>query len=178
MQPFPNSVRYAFRVLARMEGPQGGRAVIGDLAASAGVPPAFLGKLLQSLQRAGIVDALRGRCGGVRLARPAREIRLAEIVEVLDRSGRKATCLLGFSGCTGRPGCPARECCRELSRRMDDLIATMTVEDLKRIQGPTPILQPSRPRRAPAGGPSPQGTQESPCSPHERPHGRSGPFLR
>lgn len=49
-----------------------------------GVPPPYLVKQLQKLSQAGIVEATTGRAGGYRLARPARDITLRDIVFALE----------------------------------------------------------------------------------------------
>jgi len=73
-----------------------GRAVADEV----GVPPPYLAKVLAKLARAGVVTASRGVGGGYRLARPAEEIRLAEIVEPFE--GKRAI----KYGCLFRPGKP------------------------------------------------------------------------
>jgi Rrf2 family protein len=45
-----------------------------------GLPPAYLAKHLQSLSRAGIVESVPGPKGGYRLARPAGEITVLDVV--------------------------------------------------------------------------------------------------
>jgi Rrf2 family protein len=49
-----------------------------------GVPAAYLAKHLQALARAGIVETVKGPRGGYRLARPAAEITLLDVVEAVD----------------------------------------------------------------------------------------------
>jgi Rrf2 family protein len=49
-----------------------------------GVPPAYLAKQLQALSRAGIVETAPGRKGGYRLARPAAEISLLDVVLAIE----------------------------------------------------------------------------------------------
>jgi Rrf2 family protein len=48
------------------------------------LPPAYLAKHLQSLASAGIVQAVPGRRGGYRLARPAAEISVLSIVQAIE----------------------------------------------------------------------------------------------
>jgi Rrf2 family protein len=49
-----------------------------------GVPGAYLAKHLQALARAGIITSIQGPRGGYRLARPAAEITLLEVVEAVE----------------------------------------------------------------------------------------------
>jgi len=49
-----------------------------------GVPSAYLAKHLQSLARAGVLETVKGPRGGYRLARPAAEITLLDVVEAID----------------------------------------------------------------------------------------------
>ena len=48
------------------------------------VPPAYLAKQLQALSRAGIVETAPGRKGGYRLARPAAEVTLLDVVLAIE----------------------------------------------------------------------------------------------
>lgn len=48
------------------------------------VPEKYLVHILLQLKRAGLVQSVRGAQGGYRLARPAEEISLLEIVEAID----------------------------------------------------------------------------------------------
>jgi Rrf2 family protein len=48
------------------------------------VPPAYLAKHLQAASAAGIVESVAGRRGGYRLARPAGEVSLLDIVLAVD----------------------------------------------------------------------------------------------
>lgn len=64
--------------------PPGTAVPAADLAAFHGVPPAYLAKQLQALSAAGIVTSQRGRQGGYRLARPAPDISLLDVVLAVD----------------------------------------------------------------------------------------------
>jgi Rrf2 family protein len=54
------------------------------LAQAQQIPPKFLESILLQLRRGGVVTAQRGPEGGYRLARPADEISLAEVIRVID----------------------------------------------------------------------------------------------
>jgi Rrf2 family protein len=53
------------------------------LAHEQGLPPKFLGSILSELRRGGIVNSQRGAEGGFRLAKPAEEIAIADVLRVL-----------------------------------------------------------------------------------------------
>ena len=53
------------------------------LAASVGTNPVVIRKLLVMLSKASLVSVDRGKAGGARLARPAREISLADVLDAV-----------------------------------------------------------------------------------------------
>lgn len=53
---------------------------VAEVAAAEQLPPDLLAKVLQSLKRAGIVEASKGAGGGYRLSRPIAEIRFLDVV--------------------------------------------------------------------------------------------------
>lgn len=54
--------------------------------------PAYMAKHMQALTRAGIVESVRGSRGGYRLAKPASEISLWDIVEAIEGDERAFRC--------------------------------------------------------------------------------------
>jgi Rrf2 family protein len=77
--------RYALHALIVLA-ERGGREpmMIADIAEEARVPRKFLEQILLSLKRRGIVQSMRGRAGGYRLGRPAKEISFADIIRETD----------------------------------------------------------------------------------------------
>ncbi len=73
---------HACVVLASL--PPGAALPAAKLAEYHAVPAAYLAKHLQALARAGVLDTAKGPRGGYRLARPAGEITVLEVVEALD----------------------------------------------------------------------------------------------
>ena len=57
---------------------------IGDIAYEEGLPEKFLELILLELKNARIVDSVRGAKGGYALRRPPHEIRLSEIIRLID----------------------------------------------------------------------------------------------
>ncbi|MBT3344966.1 MAG: Rrf2 family transcriptional regulator [Gemmatimonadetes bacterium] len=81
------------------------------------VPSSYLSKVLQGLQRAGVVLTLRGKGGGSRLTRDAADITALEVVNAVDPVRRIDSCPLGLPRHAGQL-CP-------LHRKLDDALATL-----------------------------------------------------
>lgn len=77
-------VDYAIRALVTLAAEGGGPMKAEALATAQDIPVNFLENILGDLRRAGVVATQRGQDGGYRLARPAREITLAQIIRPLD----------------------------------------------------------------------------------------------
>jgi Rrf2 family transcriptional regulator, cysteine metabolism repressor len=76
---------YAIRALVELHR-QGdaGPVPISELARRGDVPVQFLEQLFATLRRSGLLRSQRGVKGGYTFARPAREITVLEVVELLD----------------------------------------------------------------------------------------------
>jgi Rrf2 family protein len=57
---------------------------VSELAASEQLPIKFLEQILQDLKDAGFVESARGKFGGYRLAKPTRQIRIGDVVRLID----------------------------------------------------------------------------------------------
>jgi Rrf2 family protein len=57
---------------------------VTELATAEDLPVKFLEQVVQQLREAGFVESARGKHGGYRLAKPASQIRIGEIVRLID----------------------------------------------------------------------------------------------
>ena len=78
-------VDYALRAMAELAAVEGAGPVKGDrLAEAQAIPAKFLEGILSSLRTAGLVASQRGADGGYWLARPAREITVAQVIRAVE----------------------------------------------------------------------------------------------
>lgn len=99
-----------------------------ELAASRGIPAAFLEQLLADLRRAGIVRATRGARGGFTLARDAAEISALDIVEALEGPIVPSVCTPDV--CGRESGCAAATVWTDVAEAVRDALARFTLADL------------------------------------------------
>ncbi len=91
---------YALRLLMHVAAqPPQRRCTIAEVAQHHGVPKAHLMKITQQLALAGYLDTLRGKGGGIALARPASAIRLGDVVREVEGSFALVECFAGGAQC-------------------------------------------------------------------------------
>jgi Rrf2 family protein len=76
---------YALRAALELAAAPDEKLVKGERIATAqAIPLRFLENILMQLRHAGLVDSRRGADGGYRLARPASEVTLADVIRAID----------------------------------------------------------------------------------------------
>ncbi|MGD2217613.1 MAG: Rrf2 family transcriptional regulator [Gemmatimonadales bacterium] len=98
--------QYALRaVLCLAQQPLGATLGAAHIAARLGLPANYLSKILHSLARAGVLVSERGPRGGFRLAKPAEQLSLAEVIEPFNSFVQRRSCLLGREECSDDSPC-------------------------------------------------------------------------
>lgn len=111
------TVEYALRAVVHLADHAPAALTTEQIADVTQVPQAYLSKVLQALNRAGIVRSQRGVGGGVSLVKAPNKLTILEVVNAVDPIERITTCPLGLEA-HGKHLCP-------LHRRMDDALAMM-----------------------------------------------------
>ena len=113
------------------------------------LPQATVAKVLKSLAHAGIVTAARGAAGGYRLARPAREISVAEVVAAIDGAIGMTQCSLHDqeheSSCERTSFCPTRPHWQRINLAIGQALAAVTLAEMALTQAPPSFGTPSHP---------------------------------
>lgn len=124
--------QYALRALVYLgrreaEGP----VLARDIAAHEGIPRAFLSKILQQLVQRGLVRSQKGPRGGFTLGRPAGQIRVSDLILVVDGpQPPEKRCLFGRSECNTLMACPMHEMWTEIRNRFDATLGSLTIREL------------------------------------------------
>lgn len=156
---------YALRTLIRLGvAHRTGRDVVSvsALAESEKLPFKFLEQILFELRGAGYVESKRGKAGGAALAKPQKEIRMGEIVRLIDGKLAPIGCAseTAYEPCT----CPDVEHCGlrmlmiDVRNAIANILDRYSLHDvvevtLRRIQQEQPLKPSNRERHAdPADG--------------------------
>jgi Rrf2 family protein len=128
--------KYGLKAVAHLAGLKPATmAQATDISGANNIPKKFLDAILGELRNAGIVYSRKGRGGGYRLARPASEIRLGEVVRALDGPIAPIACARRTSyqpcqDCADVKRCKVRLAMTKVRDAMSDILDTTTVADM------------------------------------------------
>lgn len=138
---------YGLRCLLRLaRAPDGVSLTIPEVAAAENLSPPYVAKLLTVLRQAGLIESVRGRTGGYRLARPSAAVHLGEVMRALgeplfqdpeycDRHAGPET-----SGpCIHHDACSLRSLWQTLEEWLRHILDQVTLDDL--VRNDVPIMQ-------------------------------------
>ncbi len=118
----------------------GARVSAGQLAEETGLPVPTVQKLVSRLTAAGLLRSSRGAGGGLRLARPAAAITLADIVEAVEGPIALTACLEhGRHDCSLEPGCMVRPHWPLVNQALRKALAEVSLVDLAAPRAAAPF---------------------------------------
>lgn len=134
--------RYATRALVTIAlNSENGPVALKKIAEIDCIPIMYLQKLATPLINGGILNATRGMNGGVWLAKPAGEIKLSEVVNLLEGPVVPVDCLQEHSDCQRLSYCVARETWLKLKKAMDGVLESTTIGDMVEKQRRNEMLR-------------------------------------
>lgn len=133
--------RYGLRALIDLALYSESEAVpISSVAGRQGISESYLEQLFGKLRKAGLVISIRGAQGGYRLAKPAAEISVGDILRSLEGNLDAVECpgLKEESGCQGADYCVTKYVWQQINdsitKAVDDIGLDQLVEESKKAQ--------------------------------------------
>jgi len=103
-----------------------GPVTLADISQCQGISLSYLEQLFSKLRKNKLVDGVRGPGGGYRLARPADEISIAQIISAVDEKVDVTRCNKE-GNCQDGVRCLTHELWEELSDRLYDFLSGITL---------------------------------------------------
>jgi Rrf2 family protein len=128
--------RYGLRALIDLSinGRSGLPVLLSDIAKRQGISDKYLEQIASQLHRAGLVKTVRGRKGGYLLNRPESEIKLSEVIEVLEGPICVVDCVGEPDICSRSTLCSTRDIWTLLSNKIEETLSSFTLADLAKLQ--------------------------------------------
>jgi Rrf2 family transcriptional regulator, nitric oxide-sensitive transcriptional repressor len=125
---------FSLRMLVYLAGNKGGQPVsVAEIARKYRVSAHHMRKVAQGLRRLGYVSSISGRGGGLRLALPAESLRIGDVVEAMEGSGKLVDCHAG--PCMLHGGCILKGALDRAERGFIDSLKKYSLADV--VRGPT-----------------------------------------
>ncbi len=122
---------YSLRVLIYVAVHPQRRTTIGEIATAFDISENHLTKIVHALGKTGFLANVRGRGGGIELARPAASINVGAVVRATEASVMPAECFdRETNACSIAPHCRLRGVLAEAVRAFDAVLAKYTLADL------------------------------------------------
>lgn len=90
------------------------------------IPAKFLSQIATELKKAGMIKAKEGASGGFTLAKKPRDIKLLDVLKLLDGELVVGECFEDDHECT----CGGKEMWQDLKKQLEETIGSKTVADL------------------------------------------------
>ena len=102
---------------------------LADISQCERISLSYLEQLFARLRRNGLVEGIRGPGGGYRLAKPATEVTIAEIISAVDEKVDATGCL-GKQNCRDGVTCLTHELWCDLSKEIFSFLSGISLHDL------------------------------------------------
>ena len=123
--------RYGVRTMADLVLYYGqGPILLKDIAKRQEISKKYLEHIITPLKIAGLVKSIRGPHGGYILAKPPAQIKLSQIIKILEGSIALVECIDDPGCCSRVEICSIRGVWGEIKRAMDEVLESISLKDL------------------------------------------------
>ena len=107
-----------------------GPVPVKDVAQRQEISDRYLENLMTSLVSQGLVTSIRGKGGGFALARKPADIRLSEVIRVVEGSLAPVHCVDNPSECSRSENCVTFEIWRTIKSALTEVLDSITLQDM------------------------------------------------
>jgi len=107
-----------------------GPILVKDIARRQHIPLPYLQQIIGPLTKKQIIETFRGPRGGISLLRPPNEIRLSEVVQLLDGSIARVRCVDNPETCALSGRCVTHDIWSEVKKATSKVLESVTLEEL------------------------------------------------
>ncbi|NTU88412.1 MAG: RrF2 family transcriptional regulator [Actinobacteria bacterium] len=124
--------RYALRIMVDLaQHDNGGYTPLKEISERQEISMKYLETIISHLNKAGFVESVRGKGGGHRLAKPAQELTVGSVLELVEGTLAPVSCLEGDRNhCDRANTCYTLPMWQELNRIIAEYLGSVTIYDL------------------------------------------------
>lgn len=127
-----NTSKYAIRavIYLALNAGEGKKIGIKQIAKDLNIPTPFLGKILQTLAKQKLLSSTKGPHGGFGLGKPADEIALIDVVDIIDGQDIFNKCLIRLEECNSEEPCSMHDKYIEIRKSLKTLFQKEKISEL------------------------------------------------
>jgi Rrf2 family protein len=128
-----NTCKYAIRacIYLALNADENKKIGIKKISEDLKIPTPFLGKILQVLAKNKMLASTKGPNGGFSLGKPAKNISLMDIVNIIDGDDNFNACVIGVTSCTvSEAHCPIHEKYGPIRDQAKTLFTNQNIKEL------------------------------------------------
>jgi len=123
---------YAVKALLYITQNNPKRMSVSELVKALDIPRPFLRKILQILNREGVLDSSRGKGGGFVLAVPPEKILLTRLIDIFQKPVKLTECIFKEKICSDIGTCPLKKRIDAIEQNVISELESITIESLLR----------------------------------------------
>ncbi len=128
---YSNACEYGIRAMVYLVGRgENNKILLKDIAENESIPGPFLGKVFQTLVKAGLLLSSKGPGGGYQLAKAPEEITLYDIYCAIDGGKDLEACAVGLKDCHDGPPCPLHDTWKPIRNSIRQYLETTTLRTM------------------------------------------------
>jgi Rrf2 family protein len=121
---------YAVKALLYITQKNPKRMSVSELVNALDIPRPFLRKILQILNREGVLNSFKGKGGGFVLAMPPEEILLTRLIDIFQKPVKLTECIFKEKICSDIGTCPLKKRIDTLEQHVISELESITIESL------------------------------------------------
>ena len=126
--------RYGLRLMVEIALSYGkGPILLKEISRNIDVSEKYLSQIIMPLKGKGLINTFGGAHSGYILSRPPSEIRLKEIVEILEGDLSLIDCVNNPSTCDKVSTCVTRDIWTKMGEKISEVLSSYTLEDLVKM---------------------------------------------
>ncbi len=130
---YSNACEYGIRAMVYLvERGEGRRVLLKDIAENENIPGPFLGKVFQTLVKAGLLRSAKGPGGGYQLSGTPDAVSLYDIYCAIDGGKDLDACAAGLDVCDDEQRCPLHESWKPIREAIQQYLTSTTLKDMAR----------------------------------------------
>jgi Rrf2 family protein len=121
---------YAVKALLYITQNNPKRMSVPELVKALDIPRPFLRKILQALNREGVLNSSRGKGGGFVLAVPPEKILLTRLIDIFQKHVKLTGCIFKEKICSGVRTCPLKKRIDAIEQHVISELEPITIDSL------------------------------------------------